>query len=396
MISTQLQTTSARTSALVVEYTDPIEGFKGWFVRDTLAHRLCAGGMRVQVGLTRDHLCSLARNMTRKMRIAGLSVDGAKCGIDYGPQLPGKQEALGRFMKAILPYIKDCYSMGPDLNVDMRELDSIGGKLAIPSVKMAIAITMGWDIKYFLERYAILNQLIGGKTLNELRAGAGLAQASLTTLEFLNILPSRATVVIQGFGVLAKACAYFLNNAGVRIKGFADHRKSILAPDDGSLDIERLLREKSTLLPPVGEMNCREDTPEAIYEIACDLFIPAAVENAITSEVAATLRSAAVIPGANLAVTPEGESILHNRGIVVLPDFLAGCGGSLSMEGLFGPALPPEPEAVLAHVQKKMASLVAKVLARSKELNISPAAAALQYCDEAETTGEGKPYVLNI
>ena len=52
-------------------------------------------------------------------------------------------------MEAILPYIKDCYSMGPDLNVDMQELDSVGKKLGIPSVKMAIATAMGWDIKYF-------------------------------------------------------------------------------------------------------------------------------------------------------------------------------------------------------------------------------------------------------
>ena len=396
MISTQLQITPGCTSALVVEYTDPVEGFKGWLVRDTLQHRLCAGGVRIQVGLTRDHLCNLATNMTRKMRIAGLSVDGAKCGIDYDPQLPEKQEALGRFMEAILPYIKDCYSMGPDLNVDMGELDRIGAKLGIASVKMSIATAMGWDTAYFLERYGILSQQMNGWTLNGLRAGAGVAQASLTVLEFLNIRPSRATAVIQGFGMLAKACAYFLNNAGVRIAGFADYQKSIIAPADGSLDIERLLKIKSTLLPDGEKIHCKEGVQDAIYGIASDIFIPAAVENAITPEVAGRLRTAAVVPGANLAVTPKVESILYGRQIVVLPDFLAGCGGSLSMEGLFGPASHPEPEAVIAHVRKKMASLVAKVLARSRELNISPTAAALQYCDEAATTSDGKPYALNV
>ena len=396
MISPQLQISPGCPSALVAEYTDPVEGFKGWFVRDTLGSRLCAGGVRVQPGLTREQLCSLARNMTRKMRIAGLGVDGAKCGIDYDPRLPGKGEALGRFMAAILPYIKDSYSMGPDLNVDMRELDRIGAKLGIASVKMSIATAMGWDPAYFQARYGILNERINGWTLNELRAGAGVAQAALAVLEFLDILPSRATAAIQGFGVLAKACAYFLDNAGVRVIGFADYRKSLIAPDGGSLDVARLLLEKSTLLPPAGEMTCREGEPVAIYGTACDIFIPAAVENAVTPEVAAGLKTAAVIPGANLAVTPEGEAVLHGRDIVVLPDFLAGCGGSLSMEGLFGPASHPEPEAVLAHVRNKMALLVARVLARSRELKISPTAAALQYCDEAATSGDGKPYVLNV
>jgi len=395
MIVTKKQITSDCTAALVLEYTDPVEGFKGWFVRDTLAHRLCAGGVRIQTGLTRNRLCDMARNMTRKMRLAGLGVDGAKCGIDYDPRLPQKRQALGRFMKAILPFVKDCYSMGPDLNVDMGELDSIGANLGISSVKMAVAAAMGWELAYFVERYGILHQQINGWTLNQLRAGAGVAQASITVLESLHILPSRATVAIQGFGMLAKACAYFLNKAGVRIAGFADYQKSLIGPDNGSLEIDRLLLEKSTLLPESGEMNCKQRAPDAIYEVVCDIFIPAAVENAITPEVAARLQTAAVVPGANLAVPPESESILHDRGIVVLPDFLAGCGGSISMEGLFGPKSHPEPEAVLAHVRKRMTSLVAKVLARSRELHISPTAAALQYCDEAIILGDGKPYVLN-
>ena len=392
MKASQIQKQPDDQAALVVEYTDPIEGFKGWFVRDKLAHRLCAGGVRVQAGLTRNHLCDMARNMTRKMQIASLRVDGAKCGIDYDPQLPGKQKALGRFMEAILPYIKDCYSMGPDLNVDMRELDSIGEKLGIPSVKMAIAAAMEWDIKYFLERYAILSQPVDGWTLNGLRAGAGVAQACLSVCGFLNISPFQAKVVIQGFGVVAKACAYFLNNAGVRIIGFADYQRSIVAPEGSSLDIAALLRQKSTLLPLISAPTAQEDNPKAIYATACDIFIPAAVEKSLNRDTAAILATKAVVPGANLAVTSEGEEILGRRGILVVPDYLAGCGGSLSMEGLFGPDSHPEPEAVLLHVQTKMAALVEKVLSRSREQNISPARAALQYCAETVIPPGNKPY----
>jgi glutamate dehydrogenase (NAD(P)+) len=246
-----------------------------------------------------------------------------------------------------------------------------------------------------LERYGILSQQINGGTLNQLRAGAGVAQASLSVLEFLNIAPSRATVVIQGFGVLAKACAYFLHKAGVRIAGFADYQKSIIAPDDDSLDIDRLLLEKSTLLPLVGEMNCKEGVPDAIYEIVCDLFIPAAVENAITPEVAETLATRAVVPGANLAVTAQAEEILRDRDILVLPDYVAGCGGSISMEGLFGPASHPQPEAVLSHVKTQMAALVEKVLSRSRELKISPSMAAGQLCTAVVPAAGKRPYGLD-
>lgn len=394
MNSTQLQSTTDCTSALVLEYTDPVEGFKGWFVRDTLHYRLCAGGVRVQAGLSRNHLCDMARNMTRKMQIAGLRVDGAKCGINYDPQLPGKQKALGRFMKAILPYIKDCYSMGPDLNVDMRELDRIGAELGIPSVKMAIAAAMGWDIQYFLERYAILSQPIDGWTLNGLRAGAGVAQACLSVCSFLNISPLQAKVVIQGFGVVAKACAYFLNKSGVRIVGFADYQKSLIAPAGSSLDIAALLQEKSTLLPRVSSMTAEDFKPDAVYGTECDIFIPAAVENSVNRDTAAILATKAVVPGANLAVTSEGEKILGERGILSVPDYLAGCGGSLSMEGLFGPDSHPEPESVLLHVQNKMAALVENILSRSREQNITPAMAALQYCSEADIHPGNNPYTI--
>ncbi|MFV9689967.1 MAG: Glu/Leu/Phe/Val dehydrogenase dimerization domain-containing protein, partial [Desulfobacteria bacterium] len=74
-----------REPELIVGYTDPVEGFKGWLVIDALSHKLCAGGLRVQKGLTQDRVIDLARNMTLKMRISGIRADGAKSGIDYDP-----------------------------------------------------------------------------------------------------------------------------------------------------------------------------------------------------------------------------------------------------------------------------------------------------------------------
>src|SRR5210317_2224199 len=79
-----------REPELIVEYTDSLEGFKGWAVIDALSHKLCAGGVRVQKGLTLDCVRDLAHNMTIKMRIAGIRADGVKCGINYDPHSPGK------------------------------------------------------------------------------------------------------------------------------------------------------------------------------------------------------------------------------------------------------------------------------------------------------------------
>jgi glutamate dehydrogenase (NAD(P)+) len=99
-----------------------------------------------------------------------------------------------------------------------------------------------------------------------------------------------------------------------------------------------------------------------------------------------------VVPGANLAVTGEADCLLYRRGIPVLPDILAGSGGSLSMEGLFAPEDHPRPDEVLAHVKTRMMELVQQVLARSRAEQISPSQAAMRICAEALPQPGTRPY----
>jgi glutamate dehydrogenase (NAD(P)+) len=377
---------------MVIEYTDPIEGFRGWLVRDRLCHRLSAGGMRVQPGITRQKLVAMARNMTLKMQVAGLRVDGAKSGIDYDPSAPGKNAAIARFMKAIGPFIECCYSMGPDLNVEMDELDNAAKTIGIPSVKMAVAHCQGWDLDYYLERSAVLNQQVDGWSVGRLRAGYGVADAVLSTLDFMGIQHRQARVAIQGFGTLAKAAALKLNKAGVKIVGLADINNCLVSLDNNGLDVNDLLKTDGTMLDLTAYDSAAIKPSSHITSVHCDVMIPAAVENAISTPIAKGLQVKAVVPGANLAVPEESRKILHERSILVLPDFVAGCGGSLSMEGLFGPADHPDPTAVLAHVEKKMSALVKKILTRSIKEHINPTEAALEYCAETTCQPDTPPY----
>lgn len=382
--------------ALVIEYTDAQEGFQGWLVRDTLEFAISAGGMRVQPGLSRERLARMARNMTRKMRISGLRVDGAKCGIDYDPAAPGKHAAMARFMTAILPYITSSYSMGPDLNVGMAELEAIGRNLGLASVKMAVARAQGLDLSSFSRRYDILRQEVDGRPLGRLRVGYGVGVAALAVLDHLGISYSQATATVQGFGALARAALFGLARKGVRITALADVEKCIIATNGQGLDLDTLLQTGGPLLPGSNlGSGMRLAAREEIFTVPSDVLIPAAVENSITEQVAAQLRVRAVVPGANLAVTAGAESLLAQKGVLVLPDFLAGCGGSLAMDGLFGPEEDPTPAQVLAHMEQRMAQMVRRVLARSETERISPTVAALRIC--AETVPQpGRPYGASI
>lgn len=378
--------------ALVIEYSDPVEGFKGWLVRDSINYRICAGGMRVQEGLTCRKLTDMARNMSCKMRIAGLRVDGAKSGIDYDPGSPGKAEAVARFLQAIWPYIESSYSMGPDLNMEMDELEEIAHKTGIASIKMAIARAQGWGLDYFLERSSILQHEIDGCSLSRLRAGHGLAAAVLAVLDFLAISSTSATVAIQGFGTLAKAAASSLYKAGVRIIAIADIEKCLVSTHDQGLDIPKLLLSSGNLLHTAGGNDFILKPSAAVTEQHCDVLVPAAVENSISADIASSLHAKAVVPGANLAVPAESLDILQEKSVIVLPDYLAGCGGSLSMEGLFGPADHPSAQSVLDHVDEKMFEIVSRVLAKSQRGKISPTASADILCREARILPGTRPY----
>lgn len=377
---------------LVVEYTDPQEGFKGWLVIDSMAHNLCAGGLRVQPGLTRECVQRLAATMTLKMRIAGIRADGAKSGIDYDPASPGKHEALYRFIRAIKPFIQQRYSMGPDMNTTMPELDAICSRLGITSIKTAVAKTQNLTPSEFKQRTALLSRPVGHATLGKLRAGSGLAASCLGVLEFLGIPAEKATVSIQGFGGLAAGAAYFLSRAGVQIVGLADREKSLISSDGEALDISSYLSESVDGIIPYTASTGSYGRREEIYSVPCDVFIPAAIENSVGEQEARTMQVRAIACGANLAVTADAEKILYERNILVIPDMVAGCGGSLSMEGLFAPDTPPSVEAVLTHVDSKTRSIVNHLLTRSRKDGIPPREAALRLCAEASIYPGTRPY----
>ncbi|MCI5150065.1 MAG: Glu/Leu/Phe/Val dehydrogenase [Candidatus Electrothrix sp. MAN1_4] len=389
-------TNTSKDSDLIVEYTDPIEGFKGWLVIDSMTHRLAAGGLRVQQGLTCECVQRLAATMTLKMRIARIRADGAKSGIDYDPGSPGKQEALFRFMRAIKPYMEERYSMGPDLNTTMPELDAVCQRLGISSIKNAVARNQQLDDIAFTERTALLAAPCGHATLGRLRSGAGVAASCLATLEFLGISPQKATVAIQGFGGLAAGAAYLLHKAGVQIIGLADREKSLFSINGTPLDIPALLAAQDSgekgLIPYAENPQSAYGENRKIYDLSCDIFVPAAIEKAVDKEVAEQIQVKAIASGANLAVTEEAEQILHERSIPVIPDIVAGCGGSLSMEGLYGPEHLPTAQEVLAHVDRKTRQIVKTMLERSQQDNISPRAAALLLCKEAPLYPDTRPY----
>jgi glutamate dehydrogenase (NAD(P)+) len=207
--------------------------------------------------------------------------------------------------------------------------------------------------------------------------GFGVAEAALAALERLGLAPAATRAVVQGFGSMGGATARYLARAGVRIVGIADRDGLVANP--GGLDVERLLRARDAhgaidrdALGPDDERRPGADW----LALEAELLVPAAMSYVIGAEHAERVRARVIVEAANVATQPEAEPRLAERGIVVVPDFVANLGtNAWWWWTLFGD-LPPEREPALAKVSATMRRLVGELLERAERESILPRAAA--------------------
>ncbi|MBW3609093.1 MAG: Glu/Leu/Phe/Val dehydrogenase [Actinobacteria bacterium] len=384
--------TDRRTELLV--YEDREEGFHGYLAYCGHGAPLAAGGLRVQKGLRGETIVALAEAMALKERVLALNVDGAKCGIDYDAAAPGKDAALRRFLRFLRPHLRDRLSLGPDMGTAFGEIEALARQEDISSVKGAIAQAQGLPAEEVLRRLRLLDEPIGALTLGQRRAGHALAQATLVALRHVGALARRPTCALQGFGTLGRAAALALHEAGVRVAAIADEHGSVRC--ETGLDVARMLA-----LPagrPVAEQPCGGAAGErtAPFEHAADAVVLAACEDGLSALEAARLQAATVVVGANRGLSDAVEALLHERGIVVVPDFVGGAGGSAAMDALFAPAIAPTARAVLDETASVLGVLTDRVLARARSSGSPPRQAALALADERRLPPDAKPYGLRL
>jgi glutamate dehydrogenase/leucine dehydrogenase len=373
----------------ILHYRDPVEGFQGFLAFSGNEHRLAAGGCRVVPGLDATTIMALADAMTLKQRLLGLAVDGAKAGIDYDPRAPGKHQALSRFIRFLRPHLLERLSMGPDRGTSWAELEGIAQAEGILSVKSAIARAQEFDTREFTQRLAILGADVNGMTVGQRRAGHALAYAALASCEEGSRGYRPLRVAIQGFGNLGRGAALSLAEAGVVVTAIADESGCI--SDYDGLDVNSLLA--TPLGTSLIETSAATKSPREFVTMAeADILVLAACEKALTAEQAHTLRARAVVVGANLGLAESLEALFHTRGITVVPDFVAGCGGSASMDALFGPLRCPSAAGVLNGTAVRMHALVRHIIDRSQSEGHTPRAAALTISSSQRTVPGLKPY----
>lgn len=334
-----------------VHLYDPRTGMKGIVVIDNVACGPAIGGVRLAPDIDTKEIFRLARTMTLKNAAAGLPHGGGKAGILADPHLAGKESLLRSFARSIRELID--YIPGPDMGTDER--------------------CMGW-IYEEIGRCIGRPRSLGGIPLDEIGAtGYGLAQVAKLALPFAGITIEDATLAIQGFGNVGRHAARFLVGMGIRLVAASDSSGAIYRQE--GLDATKLIRVKEEKGTVLAYPDARRLEGPEIVELPCDLLIPAARPDVITAANVDRVKARIIIEGANIPVTEDAERVLHDRGVLCIPDFIANAGGVICAAVEYSGG--GEQQATTA-IKEKLTSNTRKLLEVVTEENLYPREAAMQ------------------
>jgi glutamate dehydrogenase (NAD(P)+) len=374
---------------MTITWHDPVSGRPGYLVIDRLIDGAAGGGLRMRDGCTVDEVADLARAMSLKEAVAYTPGDrytpfgGAKGGIDCDPYGPDAFGVLRRYLEAMRPFLERHWATGEDFGLRQETIDEAAAQAGLRSSIDAALLRLD-DPDAGLQRLRDAFAVdVDGIGLGEVVGGYGVAQAALAALERLALEPPATRAVVQGFGSMGGATARYLAEAGVSVVGIAD-RHGLIANAAG-LDVERLLaaRDAHGAIDRSALHAEDEQRPGADWlALGAELLVPAAMSYVIGAPEAERIDARVIVEAANVATLPEAERRLAERGIVVVPDFVANLAtNAWWWWTLFGD-LPPETGPALAKIAATMRRLVDELLERAETGAVLPREAAIAMAEE--------------
>jgi len=294
-----------------------IRVFEGFRVQHNSARGPCKGGIRYHPNVTFDEVRALATWMTWKCAIVNIPFGGAKGGIVCDPHKLSHNELerlTRRYAYEISPLIgPDKDIPAPDVYTDAQVMAWIMDTYSMTHGSSAPGVVTGKPL------------FLGGSLGRNEATARGCLFTIRAACKELGINLSGATVAVQGFGNAGSIAAQLLAKDGAKVIAVSDSRAGVL--HRAGLNVEELLAFKVKTHSVEGFPSAEAISSEALIELQCDILIPAALENQITMQNAERVKARIVAEAANGPTTPDADLLLHNRGIMVIPDVLANAGG---------------------------------------------------------------------
>ena len=336
---------------IVFHWKDQETATEGWTVINSLRGGAAGGGTRMRKGLDMNEVLSLAKTMEVKFTVSGPAIGGAKSGINFDPSDPRKRGVLERWYKAVTPLLKHYYGTGGDLNVDAdkdvipitedcgvwhpqegifnghfkpTEADKINriGQLRLGVIKVIEDKQFSPDLS---RKYTVADML----------TGYGVAEA---VKHYYNIYGGKIEgkrAIVQGFGNVGSAAAYYLTQLGAKVVGIIDRDGGVINEDGFSLEEMRnlfLAKDGNKLVSE--KMISFEEINERIWSLPAEIFIPAAASRLVSRDQVQQMIDAGlevISPGANVPFADKeiffGPIMEYtDNHLSLLPDFISNCG----------------------------------------------------------------------
>ena len=381
----------SKSPEVVFEWADRETDAKGWIVINSLRGGAAGGGTRMRKGLDRTEVESLAKTMEIKFTVSGPAIGGAKSGINFDPNDSRKDGVLKRWYKAAIPILKNYYGTGGDLNVDeVKDVipitESYGlwhpqegvvnGHFALKDhEKMKLIGQLRVGVVKVIENPKYAPALGDDYMVADMITGYGVAES---VKHFYSIYKNSdlkgKRVIVQGWGNVGSATAYYLTQAGAVVVGIIDRVGGYIHTEGlGFEETRKLFLNKVDNALVIENMLSFADVNEKIWDVPADIFIPAAASKLITNDQISRLIDAGlecVSAGANVPFAdddflfgPTAEEV--DGKISYVPDFIANCG----MARVFGYLMHKEADVTDKAIFEDVSNTIKNALTSSYELN---------------------------
>jgi glutamate dehydrogenase (NAD(P)+) len=294
-----------------------LEVFTGYRVQHSIVRGPSKGGIRFAPDVTLDEVRALAAWMTWKCAVVNIPFGGGKGGVICDPDLlsPGELERITRrYTAEIMDIIGPERDVpAPDVNTNPQTMAWIMDTYSMHKRQTCTAVVTGKPLS------------LGGSRGRTEATGRGCMIVTMQALRLYGLEPTSTRIVVQGFGNVGGMAAKLMSRAGFKIICVIEYDGAVYNPH--GLDVEGLMKHRTETGSILGFPEAEDiDKDQAVF-LDCDVFLPAARENVITSANADQIKAKIICEGANGPTTSEADAILADKKIFVIPDILANAGG---------------------------------------------------------------------
>jgi glutamate dehydrogenase/leucine dehydrogenase len=336
---------------IIFNWKDSETEAEGWTVINSLRGGAAGGGTRMRKGLDINEVLSLAKTMEVKFSVAGPSIGGAKSGINFDPNDPRKKGVLQRWFKAVSPLLKSYYGTGGDLNIDeIHEVIPITEECGVwhpqegvfnghfkptEADKINRIGQLRQGVIKVIENPKFSPDVNRKYTIADMITGFGVAEAIRHYYDIYGGSAIGKKAVIQGFGNVGSAAAFYLAAMGVKIVGIIDREGGIINENGFTFEeIKRLFLNKDGNKLVAPNLIPFEEINQKIWRVGAEIFAPCAasrlVQQSQLDELIASglevISSGANVPFADKEIFFGSIMEEIDAKVSLIPDFIANCG----------------------------------------------------------------------